>query len=319
MTDLMDTAWTRASLQAAAAALAPRRPGPRQRRLDRRARAAAHVQVPVPAGQQAHDPLLRPAPSSRLRAALLALLAAAAVAAHAGLLALATLGSGLLGTPAARPARERVRIEARQAESRPAPPPPAAAPVRKPAPPPRPKPSPAVAAVPRALPEAPKAAAPVQEPPRPVVGLSLESTVEGGDGPAFAVGNTRLGETASVAEEPAAVPPPPPPPAPANRRATRAPQAGVRFTPPARSHAVAPDYPPALKAQGIEGDVVLRVDLDERGAVLAVAVLKGSGHPELDEAARRAAASEQYAPARRDGAAVPDVLTFTVRFRLTDG
>lgn len=323
MTDAMDIAYARELLRQDAA-LPPRRDR-RQRRLERRARAGARCRAPVPEALQAHDPLARPAPSGPGPAARLALWLLGAGAAHAALLGLALLGTGLLAPHRARPARERVRLEVREQAARPPPQPQAERPPtvapRPPAPrkaPPPTAPPPAVAAAPPPVaPVPPPAAAPAGPAPRRVVGLSLESTVEGGAGPAFAVGNTRLGETAAQAEAPEAVQPLAP--ASSNRVATRAPRAGVPFTPPARTRPVTPDYPASLRAQGIEGDVVLRVDLDAAGAVLEVAVLKGSGHAALDEAARAAAASERYSPARRDGAAIPDVLTFTVRFRLTDG
>ena len=48
-------------------------------------------------------------------------------------------------------------------------------------------------------------------------------------------------------------------------------------------------------------------------------ILKSSGHPELDEAARKAALAESFEPASRDGVAIPYTLSYTYRFRLDDG
>jgi protein TonB len=61
------------------------------------------------------------------------------------------------------------------------------------------------------------------------------------------------------------------------------------------------------------------VSIDATGKVTTVKVLKSSGYPELDEAARVAALSEEFEPATRDGAAIPYTLSYTYRFRLEDG
>jgi protein TonB len=187
-------------------------------------------------------------------------------------------------------------------------PPPAPVPrVERAKPPPAPKPPPA----------GPKDAAP---PPR-VVGLSLESTVEGGEGPGFAVGNTALGRTADRAVAPEAV-------ArsglatdaarASNAVATRIPSAGVRYAMPQRKRVINPVYPELLKSQGIEADVTVMLSLDASGAVAGVKIVKPAPYPEFNEAARKAALAEQFLPATRDGIAIPYSLSFTYRFRLED-
>lgn len=191
------------------------------------------------------------------------------------------------------------------------PPQPAPEPVRPPPPAPKPPPPPP----PRLVKPPPKLAAvelpPTLEPPpdpvetprpppppttapvRRIVGLSLESTVSGG-GPAFAVGNTRMGQTAAVAEDPGSVVPLPGMPAP-----------------PAKRVSVKPDYPAALKAQHIQGDVRLEVVVDTTGKVSKVTVISSSGFDELDQAAVAAAWREQYDPSP-----VPHLIPFTTYFRL---
>jgi TonB family protein len=56
-------------------------------------------------------------------------------------------------------------------------------------------------------------------------------------------------------------------------------------------------YPRDAEALGIEGDVKLRVSLDEHGSVRELAVLSGLGHG-LDQAAEHALRSQcRFAPA----------------------
>ena len=167
----------------------------------------------------------------------------------------------------------------------------------------------------------PSSEPPPRAPPRRVVGINLESTVGGGSGSTFAAGETRSGATEKTAADPARkkAPPPSDQAGTGNKQATRIPTAGVKLVLPRRKKPAVPDYPPALKAQGIEADVPVMVSLDATGAVTAVKILKSSGHPELDEAARKAALAESFEPATRDGVAIPYTLSYTYRFRLEDG
>ena len=160
-----------------------------------------------------------------------------------------------------------------------------------------------------------------------VVGLSLESTNGTGDGPSFAVGNTRMGETDKKAVAPEAVPPPsveappvaaPSGPAASNQVASRIPVAGVKYTLPKRRNPKKPPYPATLKTQGIEADVTVLVNISAEGRVTAVKLIKEAPYPEFNQAARQAALDEQFEPAARDGVPIPYTLSFTYRFRLED-
>ncbi|HET9929885.1 MAG TPA: TonB family protein [Polyangiaceae bacterium] len=183
--------------------------------------------------------------------------------------------------------------------------------------------------------------APVREPPKPrdtpspapepqaaprrIVGLSLESTVEG-SGPAFATGTSRLGRTDPQAVDPlqarrapaASAPAAAPQPDGTQRIASHIPTRDTQFEKPKRLKPNRPEFPAELKAQGIEGDVTVRVDIAASGAVTSVTIVQSSGYPAFDEAARRAAASERFAPAVRDGNAVPFSLSYSYRFRIED-
>lgn len=174
-------------------------------------------------------------------------------------------------------------------------------------------------------PKAPEPPAEAAKAPARIVGLSLESTVEGGGGPSFAVGNTRAGQTAAtavaarnvaavaadvVAEAPVVAP------AAGNRVATRLPVAGVVYTLPKRRTPSEPVFPATLKAQGLEADVTVVVQIDVNGKVTDVKVIKAAPYPEFNDAARAAALVEEYEPATRDGVAMARSLSFTYRFRL---
>jgi TonB family protein len=113
------------------------------------------------------------------------------------------------------------------------------------------------------------------------------------------------------------VPDPSPAPA-ANKAATRIPVAGAKYVLPRRKRPATLAYPEQLKSQGIEADVTVMVSIDATGKVTAVKIARGSSYPEFDAAARRAAMTEEFEPAMKDGAAIPYTLTFTYRFRLED-
>jgi protein TonB len=141
---------------------------------------------------------------------------------------------------------------------------------------------------------------PTIDPPKPVrrvVGIDMESTTVAG--PAFATGNTRMGETSQVAQDPTTID-----------------QAPGTFSPPKRLSAPPPEYPPSLRAQKIEGDVGLRVVVDASGHVQEVTVVAPSEHDEFDRAAVAAANASTYESAKANGVAISRAIEFTVRFRL---
>jgi periplasmic protein TonB len=173
---------------------------------------------------------------------------------------------------------------------------------------------------------APEAAPEPDPAPKRIVGLSLESTVEG-KGPAFATGTSRLGQTDTRATDPtqaqrAPAPAPgsasAPQPGSAQRAAAHIPTRDTQFEKPKRLKPNRPEFPAALKAQGVEGDVTVRVDIAASGAVTSVTIVQSSGYPAFDDAAKRAAASERFAPAIRDGKPVPFSLSYSYRFRIED-
>lgn len=75
-------------------------------------------------------------------------------------------------------------------------------------------------------------------------------------------------------------------------------------------------YPAMLRERGIQGQVTLRVKVNEEGQAAEVLVAAGSGWRLLDEAARRVALSCPYLPARRGEQRLASWVEYAVRFAL---
>ena len=176
---------------------------------------------------------------------------------------------------------------------------------------------------PKKKPEPPKPKPKVAEekPPEPpkkirrIIGLSMESTVSGSGGPAFAVGNTQMGTTDKTAIDPNAIEKLDP--SLRNKKATQLPIGG-RLVKPKRIAEVKPIYPDLLRTQGIEADVVVVVSIAPSGKVTAVKIAKASKYPEFNQEARRAAFKETFVPAKKDGVPTAYTLQYTYRFRLDE-
>jgi len=273
-----------------------------------RARIEARVARPPSAEQRAFDPLVRGSLGlgSKLAIAAAAILLSSGV--HAGV-----YGFGSLFESGEQKDRKRdlVAIEVRERkpepkEEKPVEPEPEPERVVKPPPPKK-----------RAVEPPPEKEKPPEKPGKPVrvVGLSLDSTSQGGSGPSFAVGNTRQGETDKRATDPKKVARVAPPPS-RNQTASRIPTAGAKYVLPRRKRPIEPPYPKELLAQGIEAAVTVMVSLDTSGNVKSVKIIKSSGRPEFDESARKTALAEQFEPATRDGTPIPYTLSYTYRFTI---
>jgi len=280
-------------------------------RGEQRQRVAALVTVPMSPEARA---LSRSKAPGRGEAVVLCLLGALVL--HSGI-----VGYGWMSAKHPRKHSEEVKMVVVERKKEPPPPPPEPPKVDEP-PPKAPEPPKKVATAP----PPPKTVDEPPPPPKPmrVTGLSLENTVPGGDGPAFATGNTNQGQTDTKAVDPKDIPatpgpvapgPPTPEPGP-NRAASNMPGHGTVVRVPKRVQEVKPAYPEVLRAQGVEADVVLLVAIDATGQVTNVKVLQSAGQPEFDNAAVAAARAERYEPATRDGAPFAYNLKYTVRFRL---
>jgi protein TonB len=126
--------------------------------------------------------------------------------------------------------------------------------------------------------------------------------------------------TAEAAPPPVAAPPPPAPPAPAAPTSTlnydfanvesdtNALVTGdlvVPASPDVKYHNRKPSYPDAAAFRGEQGAVVLLIHVSPDGLVSSVDVLRSSGHPALDSAARDAVLTWHFLPSVRDGEPVP--------------
>jgi TonB family protein len=78
---------------------------------------------------------------------------------------------------------------------------------------------------------------------------------------------------------------------------------------------VAPSYPRAAEAAGIESRVPLEIVVDARGNVTSARCLSHVGYG-LDEAALRGIRDYRFSPARRHGRAVPVRMRWVVQFEL---
>ena len=88
--------------------------------------------------------------------------------------------------------------------------------------------------------------------------------------------------------------------------------------PPVAINAVSPvRYPSALLAQGIEGQVLLRLYVDSTGRVLpdSTRIAESSGYPALDSAALAASPELRFSPALHQGHPIAAPFIQPVQFR----
>ena len=78
---------------------------------------------------------------------------------------------------------------------------------------------------------------------------------------------------------------------------------------------VQPEYPVEALESRAEGVVVLIIDIDSTGSVIAVDIGRAP-HPSLAEAARKAAWSMRFSPAEVDGTPAAVRIEFTYQFDL---
>lgn len=78
-----------------------------------------------------------------------------------------------------------------------------------------------------------------------------------------------------------------------------------------------PPYPASARAQGLEGLVILSVQVDSRGRAGEVRVMTSSGARILDDSAVAAVKTWTFVPARRGPRAVESWVEVPMRFALT--
>jgi TonB family protein len=75
-----------------------------------------------------------------------------------------------------------------------------------------------------------------------------------------------------------------------------------------------PAFPEAARHAGIEGSVIIQVDIDEAGLVKQVAVVQGLGYG-CDESALNAVRGARFSPARIGDQPVPVRVRIPFRFQ----
>lgn len=88
----------------------------------------------------------------------------------------------------------------------------------------------------------------------------------------------------------------------------------IPSTPARYARCPAPLFPDEARKAGLAGTVLLRVEIDENGRPLAVAVRRSSGHEVLDQAALRAVRNWRFEPARSRGKTIGTRLEIPIRF-----
>ena len=201
-----------------------------------------------------------------------------------------------------------IEMEMRIIEPPPPPPPPPEPPKPEPE---KPKPPPPVkVAVVKPPPTPPPSSEPPPEPPKApppvVIGMNLSNTNAEGSF-AAPVGNTAYGKAADTAVDPNSVKPYVAPVVYA--------AAGSADTEPVRLGEETIPYPEEAKKAEIEGQVTLKVTIDDKGSVVSVVVMGGPGYG-LNEAARDALKRFRFKPATKGGQPVGYTFLYKYSFWL---
>jgi protein TonB len=93
---------------------------------------------------------------------------------------------------------------------------------------------------------------------------------------------------------------------------------GSRFVQVSYAHNPKPEYPDRARREGREGQVLLRVLVDEQGKSKFVEVNRSSGSEALDRAAADAIKHWRFSPARYGDKLVESWVKIPINFRLTD-
>jgi protein TonB len=232
------------------------------------------------------------------------------------IIALFIHGGFAASTSAAPPKKMQERITMAVYKPPPPPPPPEPPPPppppeeKKPPPPPPKKEEPPPPPPPNETP--PEPPPPTDEPPPVVTGVTLGSTVQGDSGMKVRVGNTTFGDpNKEKFVDPKEVKP----------YADGNPEfKAARASTITREAKVIKDYkgpyPKDLAEQGVEGAVVLLVEVSKAGAIGSVRIAKSCGNATLDRLAQEYLKRFRFAAAEVNGEAVDSILRYTYRFEL---
>lgn len=104
---------------------------------------------------------------------------------------------------------------------------------------------------------------------------------------------------------------------PANPAGADTAEPAPALVPPELTRFVEAPYPPSAKSQGLTGQVILQIDIDGDGNVIAVEVNAPAGHG-FDEAAADAARRFVFKPAMREGKSVPSRILYAYKFEMKE-
>lgn len=240
-------------------------------------------------------------------------------------LLIAVLVHGGLATTSSMTPPRKVSERVEMAIYKPPPPPPPPAPEPPPPPPPQEKPKPKPPPPPKELPPPPPPEPPPPPPnatppepptePIPVVtGISMSSTVQGNSGFQVRVGNTTYGDpNKEKLVDPKDVKPYSggSPDFKAARQSTLTREARVLKD-------YKGPYPRDLADQGVEGAVVLLLEITKTGEVRNVRLAKSCGNATLDKLGQEYVKRFKFAPAEIAGEPTDSILRYTYRFELYD-
>lgn len=239
----------------------------------------------------------------------------------------AALFMGALNIPA-RAVPVKKKVEIRVVEQKPPPPPPPPSPPPSEPPKPSPPPEPAKRPPPKKAPQPPPSNEPPPPPPPPSAppppppqgfSLDMEATVTAGDGPAVRAveGGGNMFADPNKGGDP-------------GKKTTErvAPPTGTGTDPRARGEGLVepqvttpdrdrePPYTTEAREREIEGQLVLRISIDERGRITDVKLVKGLGYG-LDEAAiAHVRAKWRFEPARLNGQPIARAIVVPINYSL---
>lgn len=170
-----------------------------------------------------------------------------------------------------------------------------------PPPPPKRAPPPQKTAAKTAAP--PKTNSPQPESAEPLVGLD-DGSFGAGDGASFQVGNTQLGEPTTIARAPGGALQAPVANAPAKLVPAGIPERAERCR-----------YSQRAQQRGLQGLMIIEVDIDERGRVTDADVRKALDE-EIDRECLEAVRTARFEPATLGGQAVASTRFVRLRFEL---
>ncbi|MBN2991931.1 energy transducer TonB [Pseudomonas cedrina subsp. fulgida] len=110
--------------------------------------------------------------------------------------------------------------------------------------------------------------------------------------------------------------PAPPREAPVSEKMLDLPASGPKDVQTVGCRVPAPDYPRQARRQKIEGNVLVRLQVDTQGQVQSANIARSSGNQDLDEAARKAVMGASCTPYMESGRAIAVRAVQPVSFRL---